>query len=145
MIPPTIVKLLAATIIPKIVDEAHIWLKDTMKEEVEAQPKPDPHKAKRLRILAEDRKPRDNHKFTKQEYDYILYAYHGYLQANEENKGEVRYTQVNLVNRLNAVLGINKSKTAYSKVWLDGPDRIIRDDLEDGPLIHGVTPDDIGR
>jgi hypothetical protein len=65
------------------------------------------------------RKQSDTTKITQKQYDEIMFTYSKYkdgllLGVNSSNK---------LANYLNGLLGLNKSRSVYSKIWCGGIDR----------------------
>lgn len=72
------------------------------------------------------RKPYDTHKFTKQDFDVIMQEYDTYQKCKEVRGAEFKSTLQDVTDKLNELLGYDKSRQSYALVWLG---RIERDSL----------------
>ena len=65
------------------------------------------------------RKQSDTTKITQQQYDEIMFTYNKYKDGLLLGVNST----VKLANYLNGLLGLNKSRSIYSKIWCGGVDR----------------------
>ena len=70
-----------------------------------------------------DHKKYDTTRFTQAHYDFIMICYREFLAYNAARPHKDRKTQQDLANVLNEKTGLDKSTTAYARIWRGKVDR----------------------
>ena len=114
------------------VSAIQFWDNDApVEKEVEALPAP---KSKDLY-----RKKQDTTRLTQYQFDYITYEHNLMLSYNKCHKQNKQTTQ-DLADKLNERMSLDKSRTAYARVWLK---TLTRDSLIPGEKYFSFFNDEI--
>jgi hypothetical protein len=70
----------------------------------------------------------DCSKFTRQDYDIIMYEYNLYQDCKAVRDKDFKSSLDDVVIKLNEILGYDKSRTTYTRVWTG---KVSRNDLKD--------------
>lgn len=101
----TIGKMALMKVVPQLIDSAIDAVKDWWEDAPKEQPS-----------VVTARKLHDTTKFTKKHFDAIMDGYSD-LQEYNRNHPKAKKTTEELAVRLNETLGLNKSRTSYSRIW----------------------------
>ena len=74
-------------------------------------------------VAEQPRKKRDCTKLTAEQMQYIRNAHRKMCEANLNLPWDQHKTTFHLTEELNATLGLNKSRTAYSAIWNSSPEQ----------------------
>jgi hypothetical protein len=111
------------TVIPKMInsiqEKAKFRVPKALKPKAKVEDKP-------------KRKSPDNTIITQEQFDFIVYAHRQFIGFNADHPHDKK-SSADLVNKINAVLHLDKSRTAYSKIWRL---EVSRDSLPSGKPIN---------
>jgi len=75
-----------------------------------------------LEVIPKYRKKPDTTKFTQVHYDFVIEAHAQWLIFNEANPKDKK-TRYDLIQCINEITGLNKSISAYARIWRKELDR----------------------
>ena len=113
-IPPAVTKVLAVTLLPKIIDAVTEAFTKFFEEE-EQKPK----------------RSNDSTRFSQMDFDIVMQEWQVWKDENEIAPVGQKTTQEVLTKRLNDRLGYHKHRTTYAQIWLG---HLQRSSLRSGQL-----------